>query len=53
VLTNSHVINGHHEARLTDSEGRTREAPDREDRIPICATAGDGGAVTASVCLVI
>jgi len=26
VLTNSHVIQGHHEARLTDSEGRLLEA---------------------------
>jgi S1-C subfamily serine protease len=26
VLTNSHVIHGHHEARLTDSEGRILEA---------------------------
>jgi S1-C subfamily serine protease len=26
VLTNSHVIHGHHEARLTDTEGRTLEA---------------------------
>jgi S1-C subfamily serine protease len=26
VLTNSHVIHGHHEARLTDTEGRNLEA---------------------------
>ncbi len=26
VLTNSHVIHGHHEARLTDTEGRSLEA---------------------------